>query len=96
MKRVLLKLLSSTLVIILLFNVIILKSSNIVQAGNESVNTTTYQEDTAAVEKENQAFDERSAIIKFWDGFVSVVVTPFKLLIATPRINFKCDNFYIR
>ena len=91
MKKVLIKLLTSILIVMILFQFMVIEKTSIVQATN------TYQEDTAAVEQEREAIeDDRSLFSKILDGFLSLILTPNKLLFVAPRTNFKWHYHCIR
>ena len=91
MKKVLIKLLTSILIVMILFQFMVIEKTSIVQATN------TYQEDTEAVDKEREAIeDDRSLGSKILDGFLSLILTPIKLLFVAPRTNFKWNYYCIR
>ena len=91
MKKVLIKLLTSILIVMILFQFMVIEKTNIVQATN------TYQEDDEAVEQERNAIeDDRSLGSKILDGFLSLILSPIKLLLVAPRTNFKWNYNSIR
>ena len=83
--------LTSILIVMILFQFMVIEKTNIVQTTN------TYQEDTEAVDKEREAIeDDRSLGSKILDGFLSLILTPIKLLFVAPRASFKWNYNSIR
>lgn len=92
MKKLLIKLLTSALVVTILFQFIVIEKSNVVLASDD---WEGYDE-TAVEEEKNIIEDDRSFGQKLLDGFLSLILTPIRLLLYAPRIDIEWNYNSLR